>query len=264
MRFERVRRGLYRVVARVLRRSLTTHGSIATRDVGLASAFYSRLGYREVTATRGAEVVLLRNDRGHELNLIVRRSALEPAKVSLPIEDLDQALHDLGMAPADVRLRADALGRRARVTDPDGNELELIEPRRQATSAPHGLYLVVTATELRDGLSAHFFMPPEAERRFVAAPSGSAFIELLAAKLAKTTEDDVLIVVIDTGRVSIEDEWHDDPVQAMRRQRARYPRVLRPVDRAALVFVGIIDRDGDDSVWPSAFVPFDEFMGDHV
>ncbi len=233
------------------------HASVRTRDVGRASSFYRRLGYREITATRGAEVVLLRNGRGHELNLVADAGDFTPSNVSLPVEDIDKALDRLSPDASAAHVRYDAMNRRVRLSDPDGNDVELVQPLERRLE--DGLFLVVTAAELRHGLSQHYFLPPAGERRFVAAPARSAFIELVASKLAPTTSDDILTVTIDSARVSMDDEWGE--VSAAPVPVVRFPRVLLPVDREALTAVRVFEREGDELIWPGRSVSVDEYLG---
>ena len=223
-----------------LKRSFKTHSTIPVADFDQAQAFYMQLGFRRVMSTRGDEVVLLRNHRGDELNLVKR--ARERVTVAFETDNLIdlQALTDLS-----PQMARDGLGPRVVFIDPDGNSVEFYQVNSRPNRPVKSVFHIATREEVLAGLSEHYYMPPSAERRFVYASEDSSFLDIALAQL---DADGGLIVEMDKTRLSFRSVFDDDVDRI-----GTYPEVNAPIPREALLLAS-------ESTQPLSFRPLDELL----
>ncbi len=243
----------------LFRKSFRTHASVRVSDQTSALAFYRRLGFRPVTSSRGAEVTLLRNHRGDELNIVTGSGPAQPSRsaVSFRVENLHRQLADLQTGFPGLETIEDAMTRRLQVADPDGNVIEFYQQIDRSALTDAHLYHIATRAELSAGLSEHYYLPPERENRFVRARARSAFIALACKRVAEEANGTPLIIEMDENGVSIEAQLLDDAEfdSSSPGQRSAYPRVNSPIPRQALTAVGVCGENNGDFSWPSRFAP---------
>ncbi len=251
----------------LLRRSFRTHASVWVSDLTQSLSFYRELGFRQVTSTRGDEVILLRNHRGDEINL-VRSTPDEEGRRSVShavfqIEDLDKELPNLRSLHPELEIIDDAMTRRVQLNDPRGNVIEFYEQRHRNARPGTRIYHIATQPEINAGLTEHYYLPPDEENRFVRARARSAFVSLVCQRVAEEANAVPLVVEMDESQLSIEAQLVDDagfdPVDA--RTQDTYPRVNSPIPRPALTAVGACEEQDGDCLWPTRFTTLTEYLG---
>jgi uncharacterized protein (DUF952 family) len=213
-------------------------------------------------STRGAEVILLRNHRGDELNLVPRTSDSEiphpqdPASMSLRVDDLQSDLTQLQRWYPDLEMFEDAVSRQIRLVDPDSNVVELLEIIEPGKRSKKGIYHIATQAELAAGLDDHYYLPPNGEFRFVSCRAYSTFVAFSCKKVAEESGSMPLVIELDQSKLSIEDEWLDSEIDSNGPRRpATYPHVYTPIPRQAIIAVGKCEEMDGDFGWPDRFMP---------
>ena len=225
------------------KKSFRTHGAVPVSDLETAIQFYRQFGFREVIASRADEVVLLRNHRGDELNLL---------SLDQPTTHVEYESDDVTSLVAQSELQGvvsqDSASLRVRFEDPDGNVIEFFEMRARVDQANDVVFHFVAKNELEAGLSDHYYMPPVADRRFVYADRQSAFLEMALAQ-ANDTLVEPFVLELDVQQLSFRDEFEED---VGRDKIGKYPQVNSPIVRGAIVSGGRLEDFPD-------LVPFDSF-----
>ncbi len=242
----------------LFRRSFKTHASVRVSDVTQSLDFYRKLGFRPVTSSRGDEVILLRNHRGNELNLVSGVSNSNSAGQSVGsqavfrVENLSQTIEQLRHIEADII--DDAMTRRLRLTDPDQNDIEFFQQLDRSSLADERIYHIATEAELSAGLSEHYYLPPDKDR-FVRARARSAFLALACRRVAEETQASPLIVELDESKLSLEAQLLDDADFDADKpdDRSAYPLVHSPISREALTAVGTCQEKNGEFLWPDKF-----------
>lgn len=250
------------LILSLFRRSLKTHASLRVSDVTTSLSFYRKLGFRQVTSSRSDEVILLRNHRGDELNIVSGVSnsdSMKPVSVSFQTENLNRAFEQLQHWYSDVAIIDDATTRRLQLTDPDNNCIEFFQARERDSLLAEGVYHVTTRAELLAGLSEHYYLPPDRENRFVRARARSAFLELACNRVAEETKGIPILIEMDESQLSIEAQLSDesDYGAPLRETSSAYPHVNSPIPRQALTALGTCDEKDGAFSWPSRFVAVD-------
>lgn len=118
------------------------HVGVRVRDAARAEAFYARLGFQTVYKDDKDPVLVLRNDAGVEINLVVNAAPGDgpnvlmdvPEKhpgfthVALRVASIDQAmaaLEALGVALSEGPVQLGPTNTSVFLRDPDGNVIEL-------------------------------------------------------------------------------------------------------------------------------------------
>ncbi len=251
----------------LIKRSFAAHGSLRVSDKARSLDFYQRLGFRRVTATRGGEVILLRNHQGDEINLVPNAAEsnleLSTDSVVIAVEHLDVEVSRLRSVQPDLEIAEDGFARRVRVTDPDGNHIEFYE-QLDTRSAPQArIYHVATESELAAGLSQDYYLPPNEENRFVRARAHAALLTLTCNRVASATTAVPLIVELNDHLLSIESQLLDDSEfdSAKPGADSAYPRVNSPIPREAITGVGVCREKNGDYLWPESFASLDHVTG---
>jgi catechol 2,3-dioxygenase-like lactoylglutathione lyase family enzyme/uncharacterized protein (DUF952 family) len=250
------------LITSLMKQSFKTHSSFWVSDLEASLRFYRKLGFREVMSTRGAEVILLRNHRGDELNLMPRSpdskalAPRSPASMTLRVDDLQRDLAQLQSWYPDLKMTEDAVSRQVRLVDPDSNVVELlevIEPRRRSKKS---IYHIATQTELATGLDGHYYVPPNGEYRFVSCRARSTFVAFSCKKVAEESGSMPLVIEMDQNKLRIEEEWLDSEIDSRRSlQPTTYPHVYTPIPRHAIIAVGKCEEIDGDFAWPDQFMP---------
>ncbi len=244
---------------RFLRRSFKTHASLPVTDLNVSKDFYTSLGFREVTSTRAKEVVLLRNHRGDELNLVpsntVTASAGQAGFVSFEAGDLEHEFNRLRNEHGNLEIKQDSSTRYFRLTDPDLHVVELYKKIEKSQRLKVSVFHVATRSELAQGLSRDYYMPPEGDYRFVRCRPYSAYVGFACARVAREVGADPLVIELDQGKLSIEEEWLgsdiDNPQPA---QKSTFAHVLRPIPSQAIIRIGEpLEESPGNYTWPKRF-----------
>ncbi len=244
-----------------VRRSFSTHASVRISDLTQSLDFYRRLGFRQVRATRGEEVVLLRNHRGDELNLVLEVTTANKANkmphspVSFRVENLIENLEHLQSWYPDLEITNDATTKSLQLVDPDNNVVEYYEQIDPAVLTRERIYHIATQPELIAGLSTHYYLPPDKENRFVRARARTAFIALACKRVAAVTEAPPLIIELDESELSIESPLFDDSdlASADSSSQSAYPHVNTPIPIRAINAVGLSEARNGEFLWPTQF-----------
>jgi len=268
----------------LFKRSLKSHGSVHVSDLSQSLAFYRRLGFSKVTASRGQEVTLLRNHRGDELNLVLGASRLNVSDrhlkphVSFQVDSLDSLLSllrssfgaafgsSLEGGGTDFQVIEHAMSRRLALIDPDQNVVEFFETLGRDVQSRQEVYHIVTRPELIAGLSEHYYLPPEEQNRFVRAKARSAILAIACQRVAEEVDDVPLIVELVQDELSIESQLFDDADYdaPLADTHSTYPRVNSPIPRRALKAVGVCQTGEGDFSWPARFASVDAVAADLV
>ena len=238
-------------VLSLFKRSLRTHSSIVVSNRQQALAFYKMLGFRQVMSSRADEVTLLRNHRGDELNVVTDPNrTIEPASVAFEIRGGLANFADLVPSNLHLKILEDAATRRIVLRDPDGHRVEFFETLDKTERSAERLFHLVTADELEAGLSEHFYMPPPIERRFVRAPSRSAFMSIACQRVAEECGRTPLLLEMNTEKLSLEEALDTSEI-GMSSSASTYPHVHSPIAREAILSVGVFDKSDDEYLWPT-------------
>lgn len=124
----------------MIRITAVDHVGFRVRDAARSEAFYGRLGFEVTMRSAQAPVVILRNEAGVEINLIVNAGADAPnVLLDVPekhagithvalrvasIEEAERALRELGIEITEGPVRLGS-GTSLFVRDPDRNVIEL-------------------------------------------------------------------------------------------------------------------------------------------
>ena len=204
---EAIRRFADRVRALVFslwKRSLADHASVQVTNLEGSILFYRGLGFRRVTSSKNDEVVLLRNHQRAELNLVRHQQAndapFRSRSVSIEVTGLERLLNQIGKQHPGVTIEKDATSTRVVISDPDGNSIEFYELIDRKRRPPERIYHVATESEISNGLSEHYYMPPMEERRFLHCPERSSIAELVLNRVAaETGERPILLGPVHTN-----------------------------------------------------------------
>lgn len=252
----------------LFKRSFKAHESVFVSNVSRSLAFYQKLGFRRVTSTRADEVVLVRNHRGDEVNIVERpiTGAIKKAtsRVSLEVGDLEQELSQLRHWYPHCEIIEDSVTKRVELTDPDGNTIELnamLEPKQRAKS---NIYHIATHSELIAGISEHYYLPPDSENRFVRARARSAILSLACNRIAQEVDSAPLIIEMDVHQLRVEEQLFEesDFDSLHSKDYSTYPRVNSPIARNAIVAVGACEEVGGEFPWPKKFQPLGAIIGE--
>lgn len=243
-------------VLNLLPRSLRTHASLNITDLPRALAFYDLLGFQPVVASRSQEVVLLRNHRGDELNLVLGHTrSRNPTSVTFMVKDLQREAAFLSAHLPALEFIEEATGRRLQVQDPDGNRIGFLT--RTPERAAKRIFHLLTHNELRAGLGVHYYLAPDAPNRFVRAQPRAALLSLCAQRVAEETGEIPWIAELDPSQLSMEVGYVDESTPPDVADRSAYPQVLNPIPRSALIAVGKCEPRDDEYPWPATFHTLD-------
>lgn len=247
---------------RLRKSSLAVHSSVVVSDLSRTLAFYKRLGFRRVSATRSDEITLLRNRSGAELNLIRQQVAEMPAaharsSATVPVANLDKTMTHLRRRGIEIA-SGPFTGPTSRwfiVHDPDANQIEFFQTvaRGDAQSA---LFHLVTGQELAAGITDAYYLPPEAEKRFVYCRTGSAILLVAATNLRKQVEEDLILVQLDPSAVSLAPTLHSDfdiDKSVAVNDISTYPDVYSPIDIDAISGAAKLPSNAGSFQWPERF-----------
>lgn len=249
-----------------IKRSFKAHASISISNLESSLEFYQKLGFRRVTSTRAAEVVLIRNHHGDEINLIPRSSVgvSKPAssRVLLEVGDLAYEMKQIELWYTDAKIISSPVSKRAEIIDPDGNTIELNELLNPKQRPTVNIYHLATHAELVAGLSEHYYLPPAAEKRFVRARPHSAFVSLACYRIAQEVNSAPLVIEMDAQQLSVEEQFlvESDFDSRHVKDELTYPRVNSPITRTAIVSVGKCVEDNGDFPWPKEFYPLSSIV----
>ena len=236
----RVFQRLLSYLSSLFKRSFRAHGTVSVSDFGRAEEFYKQFGFRRVMSSRGDEVVLLRNHRGDELNLV--RHGMKSSTVEFQVERLSDVEALVELDPESGR---DGLGSSVRFRDPDGNYIEFYEVKEKRSRPKKSVYHIATREELSSGLTEHYYMPPTADRRFVYSSVDSSLVDIA---LAQMDANNTIIVEMDERQLSFRSEFDDDTDRI-----GTYPDVNSPIPREALL-------RASEAAQPRRFVPIPDIL----
>ena len=182
--------------------------------------------------------------------------------VSLEVNDLQRDLNQLQSWYHDLEITEDSISRRIRLSDPDGNVIELSELLDPKRLSEKNIYHIATQSELIAGLSEHYYLPPNTEKRFVRARARSAFMSLACNRVAEEVKSAPLVIEMDKNKLSIEEQLLDEADFDSKHpiEQSTYPHVNSPIPRHALTAVGECVEVGGDIPWPSKFVSLDSIV----
>jgi len=245
-----------------LKRSNRAHASFRVSNLEDSLAFYQKLGFRQLTTSRKAEVVLLRNQRGDELNLTPSTShshhpsPLSTSAMSVRVKNLDREISELEEWYPKPEIVQDSVTRNVKILDPDSNVIEYFEIISPEQRAKKKIYHLATETELVEGLTNDYYLPPQSERRFVHCRAHSSLISLAWKQIATDLPSPPLLIELDRKNLSIEESWLDVDMDAPAAGKiSTYPHVHSPIPRNAIVGVGQSNIIDGEFGWPERFVP---------
>ena len=259
-------------IQRLRRRSLQTHASVRVTDLDRALTFYRQLGFKQVTESRASEVVLLRHATGGELNLVTLPGQTDKDPTSdvtaqFLVDDLQHQFEQLPSPFANLAIIEDATLRRLPLQDPDGNRIEFLQHIDTASLAKPRVYHFATVAQLLEGLSEHYYLPPEQENQFILARPRAALLSLAAQRISQQTDAPLVLVQLDDSLLSLESQLLDDDDfdHGDRQTSSSYPKVNTPIPRQAITAIGRYGQhdghDGkDEYVWPEQFVSLASFV----